>query len=97
MTDGTLFCLKHLEKKILDLNGSAPSREQAYEIMVLGFSCFMEFARGVNSRMDILDKRSLDRTTWRFWFIDRVLPAIVIAIIFGVVGWITLVNSQLVP
>lgn len=91
---GPLFCMQRLEKKILDLNGTEPTTKQAFEIMVAGFSCFIEFAKEVNRRITAIDRRSRARTSPKWWFIDRVLPAIIIAIILGVMNWFALVNTH---
>jgi len=110
-TEEKLFCLEKLEKDILEINGADKiSPERARRITVDGFGCFIQSVRQIDGRIEALaremrealekiEKRSKERTSARWWFVDKVLPSLlswtIIGIIVVVITWVSDVSIHI--
>jgi len=100
MDDDKLFCLERLEDSVQRLNGSAITDEQSKRLTVDLVGCFIQFARNMYKEINNIKNNSAKRSSPKYWFVDRVLPGLIISLItwafLGTMAWIALVNNHIV-
>lgn len=97
MVDDDMICLQRLKRKAERFNGDDPvPAEDARRMVVDLIFCFVQFAMRTDKEITQMRKTSQERSSWKWWFIDRVLPTLVTWAILGMFAWIALVNQHVI-